>query len=93
MKKIVIIDHFSQTPDEPGNNRFIYLAEMLCTCGYAVEIVTTQFAHKTKRQRIIPKGLFDKVPYRYTMLPEPGYHKNVCLTRFYSHYIFLHPFY
>ena len=24
MKKVVIIDHFSQTPDEPGNNRFLY---------------------------------------------------------------------
>lgn len=88
MKKIVIIDHFNQTPNEPGNNRFIYLAEMLCKYGYRVEIVTTTFAHKTKKQRIVSEGLFDKVPYQYTMLPEPGYPKNVCLTRFYSHYIF-----
>lgn len=88
MKKIVIIDHFSQTPDEPGNNRFIYLAEMLCEYGYEVEIVTTTFSHKTKKQRLVNDGLFENVPYEYTMLPEPGYSKNVCLARFYSHYIF-----
>lgn len=88
MKRIVIVDHFSQTPQEPGNNRFIYLAKMLCSYGYQVEIVTTTFSHKTKQQRNLPKGLFEKLPYRYTMLPEPGYPKNVCLKRFYSHRIF-----
>lgn len=88
MKKIVIIDHFNQTPDEPGNNRFIYLAEILCKCGYQIEIVTTTFAHKTKKHRIVSEGLFDKIPYEYTMLHEPGYPKNVCITRFYSHFVF-----
>ena len=88
MKKILIIDHFSQTPDEPGNNRFTYLAEMLCEAGYQVEIITTTFSHKAKKQRSVPPELFEKLPYQYTMLPEPGYPKNVCLTRFYSHFIF-----
>lgn len=88
MKRILIIDHFSQTPDEPGNNRFIYLAEMLCASGYEVEVITTTFAHKTKKQRVVKDGLFDNLPYKYVMLPEPGYPKNVCLSRFYSHYVF-----
>ena len=88
MKRIVIIDHFSKAPDEPGNNRFIYLGELLCNYGFTVEIITTTFAHLKKRQRNIEGRLYDRLPYKYTMLPEPGYSRNVCLKRFYSHYIF-----
>lgn len=88
MKRVLIIDHFSQTPDEPGNNRFIYLAEMLAEYGYEVEIVTTTFAHKMKQTRVVDPSIFEGLPYRYTMLDEPGYPKNVCLRRFYSHFVF-----
>lgn len=88
MKRIVIIDHFSKAPDEPGNNRFIYLGELLCNYGFTVEIITTTFAHLKKRQRNTEGKLYDNLPYKYTMLPEPGYSRNVCLKRFYSHYIF-----
>lgn len=87
MKKVVIIDHFSQTPDEPGNNRFLYLAQMLCQKGFRVEIITTDFSHKAKKIRQADPQLLAALPYGYTMLPEPGYPKNVCLQRFYSHYI------
>lgn len=88
MKKILIVDHFSQPPNEPGNNRFIYLAKLLCEKNYEIEIVTTDFSHKNKktRDKYIP-GI-EKLSYKYTMLPEPGYTKNVCIKRFYSHYIF-----
>lgn len=88
MKKILIIDHFSQTPDEPGNNRFTYLAEILTDNGYEVEIATTDFSHKYKKTRTTPKEMTDALCYNYTMLPEPGYKKNVSIKRFYSHYIF-----
>lgn len=88
MKRIVIIDHFSKTPDEPGNNRFIYLGELLCSYGFDVEIITTTFAHLKKKQRKANAKLYDSLSYKYTMLPEPGYPRNVCLKRFYSHYIF-----
>lgn len=87
MKRVVIIDHFSQTPDEPGNNRFLYLAQMLCQKGCRVEIITTDFSHKAKKTRQTDPQLLAELPYGYTMLPEPGYPKNVCLQRFYSHYI------
>lgn len=88
MKRIVIIDHFSKAPDEPGNNRFIYLGELLCSHGYDIEIITTTFAHLKKTQRQTADSLYDSLPYKYTMLPEPGYPRNVCLKRFYSHYVF-----
>lgn len=86
--KILIIDHFSQTPDEPGNNRFIYLAELLTQSNHEVEIVTTVFSHKTKKKRCTDLDYSHDLPYRFTMLDELGYPKNVCLKRFYSHYVF-----
>lgn len=88
MKRIVIIDHFSQTPDEVGNNRFLYLAELLNSKGYQVEIVTTDFSHKNKATRQIDADAFSGLPYQFTMLPEPGYPKNVCIRRFWSHHRF-----
>ncbi len=88
MKRIVIVDHFSQTPDEVGNNRFLYLAQLLCNRNYRVEIITTDFSHKAKKTRQTDSEILKRLDYGYTMLPEPGYPKNVCLTRFYSHYSF-----
>ncbi|WP_027097186.1 glycosyltransferase family 4 protein [Clostridium paraputrificum] len=87
-KRIMIIDHFSQTPEEPGNNRFIYLATILSREGFDVEVVTTDFSHKNKKTRIRNKKSLLEVPYKFQMLQEPGYYKNVSLRRFYSHYIF-----
>lgn len=88
MRKILIIDHFSQPPNEPGNNRFIYLAELLCKRNYEVEIITTDFSHKNKKTRNKNIPGIEQLSYKYTMLYEPGYPKNVCIKRFYSHYIF-----
>lgn len=85
MKRIVIVDHFSQTPDEVGNNRFLYLAQLLCNRGNRVEIITTDFSHKAKKTRQTDPTALTSLPYKYTMLPEPGYPKNVCLKRFSSH--------
>ena len=85
---IVIIDHYSQAPGEKGNNRFLYIANLLCERGHEVEVVTTDFSHIKKQTRNIPKSAFDGLPYKYTMLPEPPYHKNVSLQRIHSHYLF-----
>lgn len=87
---IVIIDHYSQAPGEKGNNRFLYIANMLCEKGHKVEIVTTNFSHIKKQIRSIPDSAFEKLPYKYTMLPEPPYHKNVSLQRVLSHRAFGH---
>lgn len=88
MSKILIIDHFCQAPGEPGNNRYIYLAMMLCEYGHEVEIITSDFQHTAKKTREIPQEAIDTLPYKFTMLPEPTYPKNVCLQRFRSHFIF-----
>lgn len=85
---IALIDHYSQAPGEKGNNRFIYIANLLCDAGFDVEIITTNFSHIKKATRDIPKSEFDNLKYKYVMLPEPGYPKNVCLQRIYSHHVF-----
>ncbi len=88
MKRVIIVDHFSKAPGEPGNNRFIYLAELLFQKGFEVEVITTTFSHLKKRQRELPSIKLDQLPYKFTMLKEPGYPKNVCLSRFKSHFVF-----
>lgn len=86
--KILMINHFTQIPGETGNGRFVYIADMFLKAGFEVEMVTTSFSHRTKCQREGKDGHVNELPYRLTMLFEPGYRKNVSLKRFYSHYIF-----
>lgn len=86
--KILMINHFTQIPGETGNGRFVYIADMFLKAGLEVEMVTTSFSHRTKRQREIKSGYINKLPYQLTMLYEPGYQKNVSFKRFYSHYVF-----
>lgn len=70
---------------EGNNSRFIYLAGLLAekSCNQ-VEIITSNFNHGKKES-------FNKIdqskPFKITALDEPGYSKNVCLKRFYSHNI------
>ena len=67
---------------DQSNNRFVYLAQLLAE-QYSVEVLTTSFVHAKKKQgEGIPT---DYRGFRITALLEPGYPKNVCLKRFYSH--------
>lgn len=84
MRDIVIVANFVGDTTGKGNNRFLYLAEMLSK--YAnVELITSNFDHDRKSQREIDYNAFN---CKVTALYEPGYKKNICLKRFYSHYIF-----
>ena len=67
---------------DKGNNRFVYLSSLLAK-KHSVEVLTTSFVHASKTQgKNIPKE-YNGV--KITALNEPGYKKNVCLKRFYSH--------
>lgn len=83
---IVIISEFSEDFSKSDNDRFLYLAKMLMkdSKDNNVEIVTSTFQHTTKRQRYNPTIEW---PFRITFIDEPGYPKNVCLKRFYSHHV------
>ncbi|MBR6896655.1 MAG: glycosyltransferase family 4 protein [Lachnospiraceae bacterium] len=86
---IVIISEFCEDFSETDNDRFLYLAKMItgienATCNNNVEIITSSFRHTTKSQR---RETVSKWPFNVTFVSEPGYPKNVCLKRFYSHYV------
>lgn len=88
MKDILIVAHFTQAPNEQGNGRFHYIANRLADNEEnQIEIVTTSFSHRYKRKRIVTNEELNGISYKFTMVDEPGYPKNVCLKRFYSHYI------
>lgn len=82
---VVLVAHYLGDLEHPeGNNsRFLYLAKLLKKRGMEVEILTSSFFHEKKRQ-------YGQLPEvwegcKLTVICEPGYPKNVCLQRFYSH--------
>ena len=89
MKKIVIVSQFTSMPNENiGNSRVKTIINFLLKQDeqYDIELISTTFSHLYKEQREYKAKEDDK--YKFTLLYEPGYRKNVSLKRFYSHYIF-----
>ena len=80
---IVIISEFCEDFSESDNDRFLYIAKML-TDKHNVEIITSNFRHTTKRHRDAPEHT---QAFSLTFIKEPGYPGNICLRRFYSHFI------
>ena len=82
MKDIVIVANFVGALDGIDNNRFPYLAGMLCQ-NNSVELITSSFSHSEKKRR---NDVFC-YPFKVTLLDEPGYQKNISIKRFLSHYV------
>lgn len=80
---IVIIANFVAELDGKYNSRFSYLAKQLAK-NNDVELISSDFSHTEKVKRYNSMNSFS---YKVTLLSEPGYKTNVCLKRFYSHYI------
>lgn len=80
---IVIIANFCGDFSQSDNNRFRYLAKLLSQ-NHDVELVTSDFLHSAKQHR----GEVADPPLHVALVHEPGYPRNVCLERFYSHWIF-----
>ena len=83
MKDIIIIAEFCGDFSSSDNSRFLYLAKLLSKENN-VEIITSNFFHQTKKRRDHHQYDYD---FLLTLIDEPGYSKNICLKRFYSHYI------
>lgn len=83
MKDIVIIADFLGPLDGTFNSRFLYLADLLAKEN-SVEIVTSDFDHGNKEYF---NHEIEKHDYTITMLHEASYPRNICLRRFYGHYI------
>lgn len=87
MKDILIVAHFTQVSGEFANGRFHYIIKKINKKNINLEVITTSFSHKLKRQRVVTGKQRNDSSYKLTMLYEPGYKKNVSLKRFYSHFI------
>lgn len=79
-----MITHFNSLPNESGNSRFFYIADLLEKKGIVPEILTTSFSHIEKSQRNLKTKLNYNINYCY----EPNYQKNISFKRFHSHFIF-----
>lgn len=85
-KKIMIIAHFCDYGQENSNNRFNYLADFLENHEYEVELITSSFSHRDKKQRVEEED--KKRRYKMTLIYEPAYKKNISMKRlFISHRI------
>lgn len=84
--KILMIANFVTFPWEGGNSRFIYLLNKMHYKKEEVELITSNFRHETKKNRMILNEELNKLNYEVTFLAEPGYKRNISLKRFYSHY-------
>lgn len=80
---ILFIADFCGGLDGQGNNRFLYLANMLCK-EHEVEILTSDFNHGKKAYF---SDLPSDFPFKVTMVHEGQYRKNVSLHRLYGHWI------
>lgn len=88
MKKVLIVANFARFPWEEGNGRFDYIINSLDLEKVEIEFITSSFFHGEKKQRDINDKRFENLNYKATIIKEPGYNKNVCLKRFYSHRVF-----
>lgn len=84
-KELIFIISFINLPNESGNDRFLDIIRMLNSDTYNIEIIYPSFCHSLKKQR--EESMFE-LPYKFTMLYEPGYPTNVCLKRLHSHKVF-----
>ena len=87
-KNILLVAPYVTFPDEPGDNRFISIAQLLST-EYDVTLVTSRFCHILKQQRNHTPSI-DGVDI--VLIDEPGYGKNVALSRLNSHRVFCNNF-
>lgn len=83
MDVVILADFCGNLDRTQSNGRFLYISDMISERDQ-VEIITSDFCHASKShfEKKLPEG-----PHRVTMLHEPGYPKNVCLKRFYSHFV------
>lgn len=81
---ILIVSDFCGYFDGSSNSRFQYIAKNLTFLGHEIEILTSNFSHGSKSYL---RNIKTNNNYKITMLFEPSYKTNVCLRRFYSHFV------
>lgn len=88
-RKVALIVHSTKLADfEPGLDRAAYIASLLVDAGYKVDLITSSFQHWSKSQRDQSDRAYTHTPYNIVFIDEPGYKKNICLSRIISHHSF-----
>lgn len=83
MDIVIVAQYLRDIENFEGNNsRFVYLAKMLKDNHCNVEIITSNYHHSPKTHF---KAVGELKGIKVTAVNEPGYPKNVCLKRFFSH--------
>ena len=68
-----------------GYTRFRFLSNLLVEQGFDVDLITSSFQHWEKKQRDTTKACYQGLPYNIVFIDEPGYQRNLDLTRIRSH--------
>lgn len=85
MDIVIVAQYLRDIEQLEGNNsRFLYLANLLSNSEHSVEVITSAFKHITKSKA---QALRQPERFTITALDEPGYPRNVCLQRLYSHHV------
>ena len=88
IKRIAIVSLGIKLGDETrGSTRFRFLSELLASEGFEVDLFTSSFQHWYKTQRDTTRACYQNLPYRIRFVYEPGYKRNLDLTRINSHRI------
>ncbi len=82
---ILVLAHYTSSA-ERSNNRFNEISDLLAQRGHRVEMVTSGFDHRGKTRK--EPGLDDDLPYTVTYVEEPGYRRNISVSRVLSHRAF-----
>lgn len=88
--RVQLITNYWHFPHEKASSRYSTLASMLVEAGAEVEVVTSTFYHFSKTHRSPVPNTMSGERFAVTLLPEPGYTKNISLRRIYSHHKLAH---
>lgn len=83
---LLIISNYWHFPSEKTSSRYHSIAEMAVKNGIDVEVITSTFYHTKKAHRNTNEK-YD-CNYKYTLVSEPAYKKNISIKRITAHFSF-----
>ncbi len=87
-KRIAVFSIDAKLGDEVrGATRYTFLCELLARAGYEVDFITSRFQHWDKRFRDTTTFDAGTDSFAVRFIEEPGYPKNICPQRIWSHHI------
>ena len=66
MKDILLITNFWHFECEKSSSRYLYLANVLVNHGYDLEVITSTFYHRLKKERSFDENFLTSFRYKIT---------------------------